>query len=317
MPMNRVQFQPGLSMPEFLGQFGTEAQCEAAVERVRWPQGFCCPHCGETHHCVLRIGARKVFQCGACHQQTSLIAGTVFQGTKLALTVWFLAIDLISQAKTGLSALALTRHLGVSYPTAWLVHHKLMQAMVEREERYVLDGEVQVDDAYLGGELTGGTAGRGSENKVPFLAAVSVDPDGHPVHAKLTPVPGFTRKAVADWASSHVRPGSVIVSDGLACFNGVRDAGCQHQPVVVGTRKPRDLPDFLWVNTVLGNVKTSLAGAYHAFDFGKYATRYLGAIAYRFNRRFRLETITQRLVAAATQTGPRPQVWLRQAAVSC
>lgn len=197
----------------------------------------------------------------------------MFQGTKLALTVWFLAIYLISQAKTGLSALALKRHLGVSYPTAWLVHHKLMQAMVEREERYVLDGEVQVDDAYLGGERTGGTAGRGSENKVPFLAAVSVDPDGHPVHAKLTPVPGFTRKAVADWASSHVRPGSVIVSDGLACFNGVRDAGCQHQPVVVGTRKPRDLPDFLWVNTVLGNVKTSLAGAYHAFDFGKYATQ--------------------------------------------
>ena len=317
MPMNRVQFQPGLSMPAFLGQFGTEEQCEAALERVRWPQGFGCPHCGETHHYVLRVGARKVFQCGACRKQTSLIAGTVFQGTKLALTVWFLAIYLVSQAKTGLSALALKRHLGVSYPTAWLVHHKLMQAMVEREERYLLGGEVQLDDAYLGGELSGGTTGRGSENKVPFLAAVSVDPDDHPIHAKLTPLPGFTRQALADWASTHVRPGSVVVSDGLACFNGVRDAGCYHQPVVVGTRKPRDLPDFLWVNTVLGNVKTSLAGAYHAFDFGKYATRYLGAIAYRFNRRFRLDTIAQRLLVAAAATGPRPEEWLRQAAVPC
>ena len=67
----------------------------------------------------------------------------MFQGTKLALTVWFLAMYLIGQAKTGLSALALKRHLGVSYPTAWLVHHKLMQAMVEREAAYVLSGEVQ------------------------------------------------------------------------------------------------------------------------------------------------------------------------------
>ena len=62
----------------------------------------------------------KVFQCNACRHQTSLIAGTVLQGTKLALTVWFLAIYLVSQAKTGLSALALKRQLGVSYPTAWL-----------------------------------------------------------------------------------------------------------------------------------------------------------------------------------------------------
>lgn len=143
MAMNRVQFQPGLSMPEFLRQFGTEAQCEAALERVRWPQGFRCPHCGESRHCVLRVGTRKVFQCGACRKQTSLIAGTVFQGTKLALTVWYLAIYFISQAKTGLSALALKRLVGVSYPTAWLIHPKLMQAMVEREERCLLGGEVR------------------------------------------------------------------------------------------------------------------------------------------------------------------------------
>jgi len=317
MPMNRVQFQPGLSMPEFLRQFGTEVQCEAALERARWPEGFCCPHCGQAAHYVLRVGARKSFQCRACRRQTSLIAGTLFQGTKLALTVWFLAIYLISQAKTGLSALALKRYLGVSYPTAWLVHHKLMQAMVEREARYVLSGKVEVDDAYLGGELSGGTAGRGSENKVPFVAAVSLDPAGHPLRAKLTPVPGFTLKAIAAWANAHLSPGSCVVSDGLACFVGVGEAGCQHLPIVVGGRKPKELPDFHWVNTVLGNVKTGTTGAYHAFDFAKYAERYLGAIAYRFNRRFRLDTLPQRLLVAAVVIGPRREAWLRQAGTPC
>jgi transposase-like protein len=313
MAMNRIQFQPGLSLPAFLNQFGTEAQCEAAMEKDRWPQGFRCPRCGQAEHYVLHAKARKTCQCKQCRKQTSIIAGTLFQATHLALTVWFLAIYLVSQAKTGLSALELMRDLGVSYPTAWMVHHKLMQAMAERDARYKLDGKVQVDDAYLGGELPGGKAGRGSENKVPFVAAVSTDANGHPIYAKMVPVPGFTRKAIGDWAKDCLSPGSVVVSDGLACFAGVADADCEHRPVVVGGRKPRDLPQFKWVNTVVGNLKTSLGGAYHAFDFGKYGTRYLGAFAYRFNRRFDLAEIPLRLLAAAASTGPRPRPWLRLA----
>lgn len=317
MGMNRIQFQPGLSMPEFLEQYGTEAQCEAALEKARWPDGFRCPCCGGAAHCVLRGGARKLFQCNACRRQSSLIAGTVFQGTKLRLTVWFLAIYLISQAKTGLSALALKRQLGVSYPTAWLIHHKLMQAMAEREQRYVLEGQVQVDDAYLGGERSGGKVGRGSENKVAFVAAVSLSDDGHPLRTKLTPVAGFSLKTIAQWAQSSLAPGSTVFSDGLACFAAVSAAGCAHQPTVVAGRKPRELPEFQWINTVLGNLKTSLTGSYHAFDFRKYAARYLAAFAYRFNRRFDLRTLHQRLLVAAARCGPHSENSIRMAEVHC
>jgi len=317
MAMNRVQFQSGMSLFELFEQFGTEAQCEAALERARWPQGFRCPRCGGAAHCVLRVRARKTFQCNLCHHQSSLIAGTLFEGTKLALRVWFLAIYLISQAKTGLSALALKRDLGVSYPTAWLMHHKLMQAMVAREAGYVLGGTVQVDDAYLGGELNGGTAGRGSENKVPFIGAVSLDEEGHPLRAKFTQLPGFTRTAIAPWASAHLSPASTVISNDLTCFAGVTDAGCAHQPTVVGSRKPKDLPMFHWVNTVLGNLKTSLSGAYHSFGFSKYAERYLGAIAYRFNRRFDLHALHNRLLVAAALCGPCPAPRIRSAETHC
>lgn len=313
MAMNRIQFQPGLSLPAFINQFGTEAQCEAALEKERWPQGFRCPHCGQAEHYVLRASVRKTCQCKGCRKQTSIIAGTLFQATHLALTVWFMAIYRVSQAKTGLSALELMRDLGVSYPTAWLVHHKLMQSMAERDAQYRLAGKVQVDDVYLGGELPGGKAGRGSENKVPLVAAVSTNAEGHPMYAKMIPVPGFTRNAIADWAKESLSLGSVVFSDGLACFAGITDVGCQHRPEVVGVRKPKDLPQFKWVNTVVGNLKTSLGGAYPAFDFAKYGTRYLGAFAYRFNRRFDLATISLRLLAAATSIGPRPRHWLRLA----
>ena len=88
MPMNRVQFQSGLSMPDFLQQFGTEIQCAAAVEQARWPEDFCCPQCDHAAHTVLNagLGSCKTFQCQACRHQTSLIAGALFQGTHLSLT---------------------------------------------------------------------------------------------------------------------------------------------------------------------------------------------------------------------------------------
>lgn len=317
MPMNRIQFQAGLSLPAFLEQFGTEIQCETALEGARWPEGFRCPHCDGTSHYVLRQRERKTFQCQNCRVQTSLIAGTLFQGTHLALTLWFLALYLVSQAKTGLSALALKRHLGVSYPTAWLIQHKLMQTMAERDAQYTLCGEVLVDDAYLGGERVGGKAGRGSENKVPLVAAVSLTPEGHPLYTKMIPVSGFTCAALTDWAKAALAPGSQVISDGLGCFTGVTAAGCDHQAIIIGLRKPKEVPEFGWVNTILGNLKTRFTGVYHAFNFAKYGTRYLAAFAYRFNRRFHLDTLPARLLIAAAAIGPRPAHWLRQAEESC
>ena len=314
MAMNRIQFEPGLSMPEFFKLFGTEALCAAALESARWPDGFRCPDCGGAAHCILHSSGSKVFQCNACRHQTSLIAGTVFQSTKLPLTVWFLAIYLVSQAKTGLSALSLKRQLGVSYPTAWLMQHKLMQAMTEREARYTLSGKVQVDDAYLGGERMGGKVGRGSENKVAFVAAVSLTDEGHPLRVKLSPVPGFKLKAIADWASKCLAVGSTVYSDGLACFSAVTQADCTHECTVVAGRKPKDVPELQWINTVLGNLKTSLSGSYHSFGFRKYAEQYLGTFAYRFNRRFDLKILPQRLLVAAAQCGQHSQRSIRAVA---
>ena len=94
-------------------------------------------------------------------------------------------------------------------------------------------------------------------------------------------------------------------------------AGCHHQAILIGLRKPNQVPEFSWVNTLLGNLKTGFSGAYHAFDFAKYGTRYLAAFAYRFNRRFHLDTLPNRLLVAAAAIGPRPARWLRQAEESC
>ena len=87
------------------------------------------------------------------------VVGTVFEHTKLPLSVWFFAIYLMTQSKNAVSALQLKRQLGVSYKAAWLLKHKLLQTMLLREQPRRLDGRVEIDDAYLGGERPGKPGG--------------------------------------------------------------------------------------------------------------------------------------------------------------
>ena len=184
MTMNRVQFQPGLSMAQFFDRYGSNDKCEAALIASRWPGGFACPACSASQNSVFRRQGRLYFQCSACRHQCSVISGTIFEASKLGLSRWFLAMHLLTQSKNNVAALELMRHLGVCYKTAWLIKHKLMEVMREREDTRQLDGRVEIDDAYLGGELSGGKRGRGSQNKVPFIAAVD-----------LTPFPGVLRRS--------------------------------------------------------------------------------------------------------------------------
>lgn len=311
---NQIQLQKGLSLSQFIDRYGTEEQCQTAVERSRWPEGFSCPKCSHTSaYAYLRNGI-KVFQCQSCRTQTTLTEGTIFHSTKLALHIWFQAMFFVTQNKNNISALELKRHIGVCYRTAWRIKHKLMQVMYEHEETTVLSGRVEIDDAYLGGQHPGGKRGRGSENKSPFIAAVQTNKNGNPVYAKFSPIKAFTLQDVAAWAKRSLSPHSTVISDGLSCFTAVTAAGCEHQQEVVGTkRKSTDMNCFKWINTVLGNLKMSMSGTYHAFNFEKYGYRYLGEHQYRFNRRFNLAAMFPRLCSATAKTGKRPEKWLRLA----
>ncbi len=307
MATNKVQFQKGLSMQAFMERYGSVELCEQAITDWRWPQGFVCPACGASPHSAFRRGTLLYLQCSACRHQCSLVSGTLFEATKLPLTRWFLAMHLLTQAKNNVSALELMRHLGVSYRTAWLVKHKLMEAMRQREADRRLSGRVEIDDAYLGGQRSGGKSGRGSENKVSFVAAVQTTADGQAVLACLAPAP-FTKEAIANFMGKSLALPLNVVSDGLGCFTAVAALGATHQRIVTGgSAASAKLPQFRAVNTLLSNLKTALVGTYHAVKFTKYTHRYLAEFQYRFNRRFDLSRILERLVRAVVQTPPQPR----------
>lgn len=307
MARNRIQFQKGLSEPEFNTQYGQEAQCTEALETLRWPQGFVCPGCG--HNKAHRLPSRpRLHQCGKCRRQTSVTAGTIMHQTKLPLTTWFRAIYHLTQSKNGVSALELMRRLGVNYNTAWSLKHKLMQVMKEREVDIELCGRVEIDDAYLGGERPRekGKAGRGAPGKTPFIAAVETDDDGKPQRMVLQVVTGFTSAQVRDFAKRKLNRSADVYTDGLQCFAAVIDAGCSHTySVCGGGRKAVENQTFKWVNTCLGNIKSALTGTYRHLD-GKHAPRYLAEFQYRFNRRYDLKSMVRRLACISMRIPPMP-----------
>jgi transposase-like protein len=314
MAMNRVQFQKGLSMTEFLQLYGTEEACEKAVMQARWPQGYRCPACD---HAVSRTTfvrkGRMYWQCADCEHQCSLTSGTIFASTKLPLTVWFLAMQLLTQAKNNVSALELKRQIGVCYRSAWLLKHKVLEVMRVAEEDRRLTGRVEIDDAYLGGQRAGGKTGRGSENKVPFVAAIQTTEDGKP-HLVCLAQRSFTKASMQEFFARSTALPLTVVSDGLNCFAMATTLGAVHDREVTGGGKASvALDKFRCVNTLIGNVKTAMTGTYHAIRFAKYAYRYLAEVQFRFNRRYDMPGILRHLLASMVVTSARPGSRIRVA----
>ena len=276
-----------------------EDACREALFELRWRDGLVCPACGNRGFCALRT--RQVFQCNRCKKQLRLTAGTVFENTKLPLTSWFLAIYHLTQSKGGISSIELGRRLGVKQPTAWLIKHKLMRAMAGREaQKPKLAGRIEIDDAYLGGERSGGKRGRGAAGKTPVVAAVETTAERKPRRLKLTVVKGFRKKEVETIAKRDFMPGSNVVSDGLSCWPAVEQAGCTHFPMRhrLGQAAP--------------HAGRRSVGQHHAGQHQDRDRRHLPSrqrqarrsaistsFAYRFNRRYQLDSIVERLAWAA------------------
>lgn len=193
------------------------------------------------------------------------------------------------------------------------IKNKLAQVMMERDAGKKLKGRVEMDDAYLGGEQSGGKRGRGSPRKTPIVAAVETTPDGKPVRLAFRRIKAFRKACVKNLARQIFEPGTQVVSDGLGCFRGVTDAGCTHVVFAASDHGPSEkLPCFRWVNTTLANIKNAITGTYRAAR-KKHAQRTLAEFEYRFNRRYDLAAMIPRLAYIAMRSPPMPYKLLKLA----
>ena len=254
-------------------------------------------------YCVL--AGRGLYQCNRCKKQTSPTAGTIFHATKLPLTLWFAAIHLIVTAKNGISSVELGRRLGVKQPTAWAVKHKIMAVMARREGETPLTGRVEMDDAYLGGVRSGGKRGRGAAGKTPFVAAVSTSPEGRPAQAEAGAGQGLPQARDRAWRQALAGPRRGGCDGRL----GLLEAHSTRSPAAIRQSAPgRADRRPAWrhsngVNTMLGNIKCAITGTYRKLG-PDHAGRYLVSFAWRYNRRYQLETMIPRFVHSAARTEP-------------
>ena len=179
--------------------------------------------------------------------------------------------------------------------------------MMERDDSKPLTDYVQLGDAYWGGKKRDGVRGRGATGKIPFIAAVSTDEEGHPLKIRFSQVESFTKKAVKARAHQHLHQDSLLISDKLGCFGVLGENGWTHLSIRAGSGPNSvEIPEFKWVNTIIANVKRSLHGTFHAIS-KQHFSRYLAEFCYRFNRRFELVELIPRFVYVALRTPPMPQ----------
>lgn len=293
---------PGTLM-EFERRFSTEEACREYLFRLRWPGGFSCPRCGHVKAWPMK-GA--LLRCVRCDYKASVIAGTVFQGTRKPLTLWFRAIWWVTSQKNGASALGLQRVLGLgSYETAWTWLHKLRSAMV-RPGRDRLSGRVEVDETYVGGEEEG-TSGR--EIAAKALVVIAAQEDGRGIgRIRMRRIPEASARKLQSFIAGAIEPGSVVHTDGWSGYRGLEAEGYAHEVTILANKKESPSELLPRVHRVASLLKRWLMGTHQGAVSNEHLDCYLDEFTFRFNRRRsrRRGKLFYRLVQQAVAVEPLP-----------
>jgi transposase-like protein len=290
------------TLMELERRFPDEASCRDYLMTLRWPEGPTCPRCGQQKGVAIR---RALWRCSACRHELSVMAGTIFQDSKLPLTVWFRAMWQITSQKNGISALGVKRVLGLgSYESAWSVLHKLRRAMV-RPGRERLHGAVEVDESYYGGEEEG-VSGRQTEKKALIAVAAEVVPGSVSAigRIRLSPIPDTCRETLHGFISQSVEPGSTVITDGLQSYRDL--AGYVHQRQIHKRMTEEAL--LPRAHRVVSLLKRWLLGTHQGAVEHEHLEDYLNEFTFRFNRRTSKSCgkLFYRLAQQAVSTPPTP-----------
>ncbi len=266
------------NLEELEQNFSTEEACRRYLFEWRWPDGFVCPDCHHKESWVLSDG---LFKCKSCGRKTSIIAGTIFEGTRKPLVSWFRAVWWVTCQKNGASALGLKRILGLgSYQTAWTWLHKLRRAMV-RPEQDRLTGTVQVDETFIGGAKSG-KRGRGAEGKVLVLIIAQEKGKGTG-RIRLRRISNAKAKTLETAIKETVGEGAKIKTDGWKGYNGLKTLGYEHEVI----RQTEDIGVNLLplCHQEASLIKRWLGGTHQGAVSHEHLGYYLDEYTFRFNRR--------------------------------
>lgn len=278
---------------EFMDMFPTEDDCRRLIVQHRWPNGFVCSECGGVRAWFLH--GRELYECAECHYQGSVTAGTIFHKTRTDLRKWLLAIWLLASTKKAPSAAELSRQLGVTHKTAWLIRRKIQHAMKRRDGELMLRGIVEMDEGFIGGkEPKSGLKGRYQPNKVLVAVSAEQTPDGRMGRTHMRIIKDAKGATLTMVANDTIDVGSVVQTDGFLGYNKLHEAGYDHQPRTMKTGK--DIDEWLpWSHIALSNFKRWTLDAFHGVS-PEHLQAYMDEYCYRLNRRSQRLDLFRRII---------------------
>ncbi len=267
-------------------RFKTEDDCLDYIEAMRWPNGeIGCVHCGEigrvskiTRETAGDNKRTRIYQCMACGKQFSATSGTIFNDTHLPLTKWFLAIALICEAKKGVSACQIQRHLGINYRTAWHLCHRIREAMQEGGQLF---GVVEADETFLHPRKP--RKGNPKVKNPNRMAVLGMIERGGKL--KLIPVANAKLVSIKKPLLEHVSRRATLQTDTTFAHGIIGRVHFPHHRMInhiVSYAQGDNHTNS--VENAFSLLKRGIYGTYHQVSI-KHLGRYCNEFSYRFNRR--------------------------------
>jgi len=278
--------EPEINLTEIMERFGSEEKARELIERLRWPDGPVCPHCGSMKAYRLEgkgestSPARKgLLKCGACRKQFTVTVGTIFEDSHIPLNKWLMSIYLICSSKKGISANQLHRMLGITYKTAWFMAHRIRFAMSQQPLSEKLERIVEADETYIGGRFPG-KRGRGAGNKTKVFSLIQRD--GESRSFKVDDVKGKTLKAII---GNNVVDTAHVMTDEFLAYSGLNKIVENHSTVHHGNKEyVRGIVHTNFAESYFSLLKRGILGAFHHVS-EEHMQRYLDEFDFRWTRR--------------------------------
>lgn len=272
--------------------FHDEPAAVKFLEETLWPNGICCPRCGQGDR-VTEINGKTarpgLKSCGYCRKQFTVKVGTVFESSHIPLHIWLQATYLMVSSKKGISAHQLHRTLEITYKSAWFMAHRLREAM-RTDSLPPIGGHnkvVEVDETYVGGKEKNKhankklRAGRGAVGKQPVVSLVERGGKVRSFH-----MPQVTAKTLKPILKAHINKKSYVMTDEAKVYPAVTGGFRGHGSVnhsageyVRGT--------FWHTNTVenyFSILKRGIVGTFHHVS-QQHLSRYVAEFDFRYNER--------------------------------
>lgn len=269
-----------------LFELNDEDKAREILEKIRWPEGVACPHCGgmEVYKLTPKKDSKRpvrkgVYKCKYCRKQFTVTVGTIFSGSHIPLRKWLMAIYLLCSSKKGMSAHQMHRQLDITYKSAWFMMHRIRYAMSQPPMKNKLKGIIEADETYVGGKAKN-KRGRGAENKE--IVFTLIERDGT---VKSQHIANVTANTLKGAIRENVDKESTICTDEFTSYKGLDKEYKNHHIVKHGNKEyVRGVAHTNTAEGFFSLLKRGINGSYHHVS-KEHLPFYLNEFDFRYNNR--------------------------------